>query len=269
MKKMKEDTSHMLAEERRMRIREMLAAQRTVTVSGLMNAFHVTTATIRRDLAELENEGVLVRSHGGAVSRTASTDFQLPYEALRKSNTTEKEAIALEADRLIQDGDTVFLEGSTTVYELACVLSKRSHLTVVTNSPPILNKLQGSSGISVMSTGGELQKDTAYLSGAWALRSLAEIRVDKAILGVSAIDLEYGISTTRPALAEVKRALVKAAKTRIALVDHSKFGKQDFVHVGPISDYQVIVTESGTPPKMIAELKNLGIEVLIAKVQKE
>lgn len=120
-----------------------------------------------------------------------------------------------------------------------------------------------------MSTGGELQKDTAYLSGAWALRSLAEIRVDKAILGVSAIDLEYGISTTRPALAEVKRALVKAAKTRIALVDHSKFGKQDFVHVGPISDYQVIVTESGTPPKMIAELKNLGIEVLIAKVQKE
>ncbi len=259
----------MLAEERRMRIREMLTSQRTVTVSGLMNTFHVTTATIRRDLAELESEGVLVRSHGGAVSRSASTDFQLPYEALRKSNTTEKEAIALEADKLIEDGDTVFLEGSTTVYELACVLAKRSRLTVVTNSPPIMDKLQGSPGISVMSTGGELQKDTSYLSGAWALRSLAEIRVDKAIVGVSAIDLEFGISTTRPALAEVKRALVKAAKTRIALVDHSKFGKLDFVHVGPISDYQVIVTESETPPKTIAELRSLGVDVVVAKMLKK
>lgn len=265
---MSKEKVHMLAEERRIRIREMLGAQRTVTVADLTSTFEVTTATIRRDLAELEDEGVLVRSHGGAVSRAASTDFQLPYEALRKSNTTEKNLIALEADRLIQDGDTVFLEGSTTVFELACLLSKRPRLTVVTNSPPILDKLQRSPGITVMSTGGELQKDTAYLSGVWALSSLSEIRVDKAVLGVSAIDLEYGISTTRPALAEVKKMLVKTAKTRIALVDHTKFGRQDFVHVGPTTDYQVIVTDSGTPLKCITELREKGIEVIVAKVRK-
>jgi DeoR family fructose operon transcriptional repressor len=114
-----------------------------------------------------------------------------------------------------------------------------------------------------MSTGGELQKDTAYLSGVWTLRALSEIRVDKAILGVSAIDLEYGISTTRPALAEVKKMLVKAAKSRIALADHTKFGRQDFVYVGPISDYQIIVTDAGTPQEIVTELKEKGLEVII------
>jgi DeoR/GlpR family transcriptional regulator of sugar metabolism len=255
----------MLAEERRLRIREQLTAHRAVLVADLMKEFSVTTATVRRDLAELEGQGVLIRSHGGAILREASTDLQLPYEALRKSNISEKEAIAAEAEPLIQEGDTVFLEGSTTVYELACRLSKRSHLTVVTNSPPILDKLQRSPGITVMSTGGELQKDTAYLSGVWAQRALSEIRVDKAVLGVSAIDLEYGISTTRLALSEVKKLLVTTAKIRIGLADHTKFGKQDFVFVGPVTDFQVIVTDSGTPQKSIAALREKGVDVLVAK----
>ena len=203
----------MLAEERRMRIRELLANQRTVTASALTQMLGVTTATIRRDLAALEDEGILVRSHGGAVSRTSSTDFQLSYETLRRSNRPEKQAIASEAERLVLDGDIVFLEGSTTVYELACLLGNRSRLTVVTNSPPILERLQHSSGVTVMATGGDLQKDTAYLSGLWTQRALSEIKVDKAIFGVSAIDPEYGISTTRSALAEVKKMLVRAAKS--------------------------------------------------------
>jgi DeoR family fructose operon transcriptional repressor len=259
----------MLAEERRLRIRELLTAQRTVAVSDLTKALAVTTATIRRDLAVLESEGILARSHGGAVSRAASTDFQLPYEALRRSNMSEKEAIAAEADRLIHDGDTVFLEGSTTVFELACLIAKRTRLTIVTNSPPILDRLQRSAGITLMSTGGELQKDTAYLSGDWTLRTLSEIRVDKAVLGVSAIDLDYGISTTRPALAEVKKMLVKAAKIRIALADHTKFGKQGFVYVGPVTDYQYIVTDSGITQKSASELRERGIDVVIAKTRKQ
>jgi DeoR family fructose operon transcriptional repressor len=120
----------------------------------------------------------------------------------------------------------------------------------------------------VLSTGGELQKDTAYLSGVWAQRALYEIKVDKAFLGVSAIDLEYGISTTRSALAEIKRMIVKAAKRRIALVDHTKFGKQDFVYVGPVTDYQVVVTDSATPQKHVTDLREKGLEVIVAKPRK-
>src|ERR1700740_2050184 len=216
----------MLAEERRFQIREILVAQRTVSASDLCERLKVTAATIRRDLAALEQEGVLVRSHGGAVSRMSSTNFQPTYDALLRSESEEKRQIARAAEELILEGDTVFLEGSTTVLELARRLIHRHRLTVVTNSPSIVCELQRSPGITVLCTGGDLQKDTFYLSGEWAHRALSGIRLDKAVLGVSAIDLEYGLSTANHAEARIKKMLTRAAKIRIALADHAKFGKQ-------------------------------------------
>lgn len=256
--------AYMLAEERRFRIREILAMQRTVAAAALTEMLGVTPATIRRDLAQLEEEGVLVRSHGGAVSRTSSTTFQPSYDALLKTNHQEKEAIAREAERLILDGETVFLEGSSTVYELALRLHNRHRLTVVTNSPPILVQLQRNPGINLLCTGGDLLSDTFYLSGVWAERVLQEIRVDKAVLGVTAIDVGYGVSAARQGEAQIKKALVKSAKTRIALADHSKFGKQSFAYVGPISDFDILLTDSGTDGKQIKELRDAGVEVIVA-----
>lgn len=253
-----------MAEERRFRIREMLAVQRTVSASELREILQVTAATIRRDLAELEKEGALVRSHGGAVSRTTSTNFQPSYEALGRANRTEKHAIAREAERLILDGETVFLEGSTTVYEVARRLRHRNRLTVVTNSPPIVFELQQSPNVAVICTGGELQKDVSYLSGVWAQHALSEIRVDKAILGVSAIDPAYGISTASQGQAQIKKMILKAAKVRIALADHSKFGKQGFAYVGPVTDIDILVTDSGVDSRYIRPLRETGLELILA-----
>lgn len=257
----------MLAEERRFRIREMLSGQRTIAASDLCAALGVTAATIRRDLAALEHDGVLVRSHGGAVSRMSSTSFQPSYQTLSHIHSTEKHAIAREAEHLVLDGETVFLEGSTTVYELACCLNQRKRLTVVTNSPTIVCQLQRSTGVTVLCTGGDLQKDTFYFSGEWAQRALSEIRLDKAILGVSAIDISYGVSTANHAEAQIKKMITKAAKTRIALVDHSKFGTQSFAYVGPVTDIDVLVTDSGTDPTYVKALREMGIDVVIAGVQ--
>jgi DeoR family transcriptional regulator, fructose operon transcriptional repressor len=255
----------MLAEERRFQIREILAAQRTVTASDLCDRLQVTAATIRRDLATLEKDGVLVRSHGGAVSRMSSTSFQPSYDALLRSNSEEKRQIACAAEELILDGDTVFLEGSTTVLELARRLIHRHRLTVVTNSPSIVCELERSHGITVLCTGGDLQKETFYLSGEWAHRALSEIRLDKAVLGVSAIDLEYGISTASHAEAQIKKMLTRAAKIRIALADHGKFGKQCFAYVGPVTDINILVTDSGTEAQHIKELRAAGLQVLVAQ----
>jgi DeoR/GlpR family transcriptional regulator of sugar metabolism len=255
----------MLAEERRFRIREMLAIDRTVNASDLTQTLGVTAATVRRDLAALEKEGVLVRSHGGAVSRAPSTNFQPSYETLGRVNKEEKFAIALEAERMILDGDTLFLEGSTTVYELARRLQHRKHLTVVTNSPLILCQLQRCPGINLMCTGGDLQRDVFYLSGLWAQRSISEIRVDKAILGVSAIDPAYGVSTANSAEAQIKKMLLKVARVRIALADHSKFGKQAFAYVGPVTDFQTLITDSGTDAKHVEALRENGVEVIVAE----
>ena len=256
-----------MAEERRFRIREMLSVQRTVSAAELRDVLEVTAATIRRDLAVLEKEGVLVRSHGGAVSRTSSTNFQPSYDALGRSNRVEKQAIAREAERLILDGETVFLEGSTTVYELARRLCHRNRLTVVTNSPPIVFQLQRSPNVAVISTGGELRKDVFYLSGVWAQHALSEIRVDKAILGVSAIDPVYGISTASQAEAQIKKMVLKAAKVRIALADHSKFGTQGFAYVGPVTDIDILVTDSGADPKYLRALRETGVELILADVR--
>ncbi len=257
----------LLAEERRFRIREILSRERTVTASDLIRDLQVTAATVRRDLAVLEKEGVLLRSHGGAVSRTSSTNFQPSYEALGRSNRAEKQAIAREAERLILDGETVFLEGSTTVYELARRLLHRNRLTVITNSPPILDEFQRSQHVSVISTGGELQKDVFYLSGVWAQRALSEIRVDKAVLGVSAIDPEYGISTASQAEAQIKKMILKSARVSIALADHSKFGNQGFAYVGPSTDIDILVTDSATDPKYLRPLREAGVELILADVR--
>jgi DeoR/GlpR family transcriptional regulator of sugar metabolism len=255
----------MLAEERRFRIREILASQRTIAAADLCSALGVTAATVRRDLASLEQDGVLVRSHGGAVSRMSSTSFQPSYEMLSHSHSSEKQAIAKAAEHLVLDGETVFLEGSTTVYELARLLNQRHRLTVVTNSPTIVCQLQRSSGVTVLCTGGDLQRDTFYFSGEWAQRALAEIRLDKAILGVSAIDLSYGISTANHAEAQIKKMITKAAKTRIALADHTKFGTQSFAYVGPVTDIDVLVTDSETQSKYTKALREAGLEVIVAE----
>lgn len=255
----------MFADERRFRIREILEAQRSVSASDLTRMLGVTAATIRRDLAALEDQGLLVRSHGGAVSRTSSTNFQPSYDALLRSHRAEKQAIAREAEKLISDGETVFLEGSTTVYELARLLTDRRRLTVITNSPLIVCLFQRSPGIKVLSTGGELQHDVLYCSGMWAQRAISEIRVDKAIMGVSAIDPAYGLSTASHAEAQVKKLIAAAAKTRIALSDHSKFGNQCFAFVGPVTDIDILVTDAGAAPEHITALRDGGIRVLIAE----
>jgi len=254
----------MLAEERRFQIREILVARRTVSAADLCDRLRVTAATIRRDLAALEQEGVLVRSHGGAVSRMSSTNFQPTYDALLRSESEEKRQIARAAEQFVLDGDTIFLEGSTTVFELARRLIHRNRLTVVTNSPTIVCELQRSNGVAVMCTGGDLQKDTFYLSGEWAQRALSEIRLDKAILGVSAIDPKYGVSTAHHAEAQITRMVSKAAKTRIALADHTKFGRQRFAYVGPVTDIDILVTDSGTDTQHIQELRDSGLQVIVA-----
>lgn len=254
----------MLADERRFRITEILTRQRTVSAADLTSMLGVTAATIRRDLAALEGEGLLVRSHGGAVSKSSSTNFQPSYEAQGRSNPDAKRSIAAEAVKLILDGETIFLEGSTTVAEMAPRLQGHSRLTVVTNSPLILCRLQHFPGLNVMCTGGELRRDIFYLSGTWTQRSLSEIRVDKAFLGVSAIDPAYGISTASQAEASIKQSIARSSKVRIGLADHSKFGNQSFAYVGPVTELNTLITDAETPHGHIQALRDAGVQVIRA-----
>lgn len=254
----------MLAEERKFRITEILSRQRSVSAADLTAKLGVTAATIRRDLAELEQKGLLVRSHGGAVSKSSTTSFQPSYELQGKLNPEEKKKIAAEAARLVLDGETIFLEGSTTVAEIVPHLQGYKRLTIVTNSPLILFQLYQYPGVSVIATGGELRHDIFYLSGVWTQRALQETRVDKAFMGVSALDPSYGISTASQAEATIKQAIIRSAKLRVGLADHSKFGKQSFAFVGPLTDLQVVVTDDGTSKDVIKAVEESGVRVMVA-----
>jgi DeoR/GlpR family transcriptional regulator of sugar metabolism len=256
----------MLAEERKLRIRELLSQQRTVTAAELTQSLGVTSATIRRDLAALEHDGLLVRSHGGAVSRTPSTNFQASYDEKARTNLFQKQAIAHQAEQLILDGETVFLEGSTTVQELAKLLRRRTSLTIITNSPATLFQVEYGPGVTVLSVGGNLIPGTCYLSGMWAHSALQEIRVDKVFFGMNALDPAYGISTANNPQAEIKRLLTKISKTRIALADSSKLRKQAFAYVGPVSDLTMLITDSGADPEVVEEIRQAGVEVRIAQM---
>ncbi len=254
----------MLAEERRFRITEILSRQRSVGASELTTMLGVTAATIRRDLAELEHKGLLVRSRGGAVSMSSTTSFQPSYEQQGKLNPEEKKKIAAGAAQLVLDGETIFLEGSTTVAGMVPHLESYKRLTVVTNSPLILFQLQRYPAITVIATGGELRHDIFYLSGVWTQRALGEVRLDKAFMGVSAIDPGYGISTASQAEASIKQAITRAAKVRVGLADHSKFGKQSFAFVGPLTDLQVVVTDDGTSRDFTRAVEEAGVRVIVA-----
>jgi DeoR family fructose operon transcriptional repressor len=150
---------------------------------------------------------------------------------------------------------------------LARRLLRRNRLNVITNSPPIVDELQRSQHVSVISTGGELQKDVFYLSGLWAQRALSEIRVDKAVMGVRAIDPAYGISTASQAEAQIKKMILKSARVSIALADHTKFGNQGFAYVGPATDIDILVTDSGTAPQYLRSLREAGVELILADLR--
>ncbi|MBK7930043.1 MAG: DeoR/GlpR transcriptional regulator [Bryobacterales bacterium] len=256
----------MFAEDRRIRIREILSTRKSVSAAELCGILRVTPATVRRDLAALEAEGSLVRSHGGAVSRISTTSFQPSYQSLERTNREEKQAIAKEAVKLISEGDTLFLEGSTTVFELARLLkSAFSRLIVLTNSPACISQLQQTgSGITVICTGGELRKDTNYLCGLWAEQALERVRLDTAVVGVSAIDPAYGMSAANHAEAQIKKLLCRSARRRIAVADYSKFGRQQFAFVGPVTDVDVLVTDSNTPASHLDAIREAGVHVIVA-----
>ncbi|PMQ01102.1 MAG: DeoR family transcriptional regulator [Dictyoglomus sp. NZ13-RE01] len=253
----------MLAEERRTRILELIEKERGVKVSELVKLFNVTGATIRRDLEALEKEGLLKRTHGGAVL-PQSFSFEPLYATKKRQNLKEKMAIGAKAAELINDGETVFIETGSTTLQIAKNIKNRHDLTVITNSIDVARELLNARGVEVILTGGNLRKETIALVGPLAERVLREFRVDKAFLGISGIVPGKGMSTASIVEAEIKRLIIEMAREVIGVADYSKFGKECFAFVAPTKVLHKIVVDDKVPHKFINELKEEGIEVLIA-----
>ncbi|MCX7720046.1 MAG: DeoR/GlpR family DNA-binding transcription regulator [Dictyoglomus thermophilum] len=257
---------NMLPEERRTKILELLEKERGVKVSDLVKIFNVTGATIRRDLETLEKEGLLKRTHGGAVL-PHSFSFEPLYITKKRQNLKEKQAIGKVAAELINDGESVFIETGSTTLQIAKNIKHKHDVTVITNSIEVARELLSARGVEVILTGGLLRKETVALIGPLAERVLKEFRVDKVFLGISGIIPSKGMYTASIAEAQIKKLIIEMGREIIGVSDHSKFGKECFAFVAPTKAMNKIIVDEKVPTHYIDELKNQGVEVIIAPVE--
>ncbi|MGB2963845.1 MAG: DeoR/GlpR family DNA-binding transcription regulator [Anaerolineales bacterium] len=242
---------------------EEVKSNRQATVAELSARFNVSEVTIRRDLRELADEGILQRTHGGALSIPRSVP-EMPVVHRMKKEGQYKEKIGQAAEALISNGESVFIgSGSTTAY-LARQLMHRKGLTVVTNALTIATELASAKDITIVITGGMMRPSELSLVGHITEQALREVRVDKIIMGVPAISLEDGLTNDYLPEVMTDRTIIEMAQELILVADHTKFGKVGSAYVAPISRVTTLVTDSQTDPDILKRIEELGIQIIVA-----
>ncbi|REJ24493.1 MAG: DeoR/GlpR transcriptional regulator [Bacillaceae bacterium] len=252
----------MLVAERHRKIVEIVNKKLSVRVSELSKMFSVTEETIRRDLEKLEKEGRLLRSHGGAVSIERDQQIELSYLEREVTNAKEKKAIAAEAVKLIQPGDQIVLDASSTAWYMAKELPNVP-LTVITNSIRVAIELSVKDQIKVMSTGGMLSSKSLSYIGPLAERSLETYHVNKAFLSCKGVHLEGGLSDSNEWQALIKKQMMEIADKTILLVDSSKFGVRTFALINHIEKVDEIITDSNIHPLYKKEFEGKNTKITI------
>ena len=229
--------------ERKDELYELLLKDGHLTVSQLAARLYTSESSVRRDLAELSELGLIKRTHGGARA-IASASTVIPFSKRSFSATVEKRKIAAKAATLIKDGATVFLDQSSTSYFLALELLHRTGLTVVTNNLEILSLL-GASDNTLISTGGTVSKhNTNCLIGREAARGFENIFADLAFFSCKAIDKDGVISDCEAEEIAVREAMLKNAKTRVLLIDSTKLGTRSVFKQCTLGEVEVAVCDA-------------------------
>lgn len=252
-----------LPEQRRTVILRALEQRGSVTVVDLAQRLDVSMMTIRRDLVELEKEGVLRRVHGGAVSaRGRAYEPLFPHRSGVMSD--EKERIGRAAAALVADGDSIALDVGTTTLEVARHLVNRQNLTVITPSLHVANLFLAQPGVRLIVSGGIARPIEGSLIGELARYAFKRLFVDRVFLGVASLDALHGISESNWDDALIKQAMIASAKEVVVLADSSKFNKVAFAHVADFPQFHRLITDREPPDDIRMRLFEAGIQVTIA-----
>ncbi|PEI92591.1 DeoR family transcriptional regulator [Bacillus pseudomycoides] len=251
--------------ERRNKIIEMLEQREHVDVSYLSDAFQVSLMTIRRDLEKLEKDGKVIRMYGG-VKLKIKRVYEYSMEERLNSNKQEKLVIAREAARLIEDGDVVAFDASTTALEVSKLIKDRKDVTVVTNNLSIAIELADVSEIVVIVLGGFLRGKSLSVMGASLKQYLGRIYIDKAFISSKALSFHEGLTDT--AIDEGEAMLSKSNEV-IVLADHTKLGKVAFYKVCDKQGITKIITDELIPltplqQECINSYKEYGTPIILA-----
>jgi DeoR family transcriptional regulator, aga operon transcriptional repressor len=250
---------------------ELLNARGKLDIDEVAVELDVSAATIRRDFDHLAEQQLVTRTRGGAVSSAVSYDLPLRYKTSR--HATEKQRIGEAAAALVRRDSVVGLTGGTTATEVARAVAERPDLatsdgepriTLVTNAMNIANELAIRPQIKIVLTGGVARPQSYELVGPLAERTLAELSLDIVVLGVNAVDAEFGASTHHEGEAGINALMAEQARQVVVVADSSKLGQRAFVRICPAADIDVLVTDDGAPADMVAAFESAGIEVIRA-----
>jgi DeoR family transcriptional regulator of aga operon len=254
------------ATERRAQVilQELLRAGK-VSVGPLAKRLKVSTATIRRDLGELEGRGLLRRSHGGAlpIQPLLYEPFRHTsnYHVQERQRITEKRRIGLVAAELVLDGEFLAIGAGTTATQVARSISLHKGLTVLTNAINVAMELSHRDDLKVIVTGGFLSGDWFALVGPAAIESVGEVFVDKVFIGVDGIHVEHGVTTNYPEQATIHRAMLRRARRKIVVADHRKLGATGSALICPLEGIDILITDKGATEESVAPFVARGIEV--------
>jgi DeoR/GlpR family transcriptional regulator of sugar metabolism len=257
----------MLNIERKNMILETIKAKQAVTVAELSTTLGVSIVTVRKMLTALERQGLLRRTHGGAVS--TAMPFREPAVADKLNEAKrEKQAIAARAYDLIEDQETIYLDAGTTTLELARLIKKgaKRNLVLVTNAINLVAELLDTPDIKVVLTGGELRHSVISCVGPLAETSIRGLHFDKAFIAANNVTVGFGPSTPIPAEAQVKRSAIESATAAYLLCDSSKFGAASLVSIAPLTVFTAVITDSGLDEKYRIEFADAGLQLFLAEV---
>jgi DeoR/GlpR family transcriptional regulator of sugar metabolism len=250
--------------ERQEQIALQLAESGRVRVADLAARFGVSKVTIRKDLLALESQARLIRTHGGAIATRDLSRPEAAFEVRERLRRDEKSEIGAAGAALVRDGDSILFDASTTALYMARHLKDREtwhQLTVVTNSIRIALELAGHPGITVLLLGGRVRREALSVVGPLGDGVFRRVNVHKAFLGALGISMDAGLTDAMEEEAQIKRAMVTAAREVYALVDHTKWGRvaaATFCHVDRLT---AVITDTKAPPSLVAALREAGIAV--------
>jgi DeoR/GlpR family transcriptional regulator of sugar metabolism len=251
--------------ERMQQVLQMLETRDSVQVTELAEVFAVSEVTVRNDLSELARQGLVARVRGG-VRPLQRGQFELGFDFRLRLEVERKQAIARAAAAMIDDGEAIALDASTTAYYLALELRAKRELVVVTNGILIAASLADAPGINVLVTGGMLRLSAMSLVGDLGADLLRATRINKGFLGARGVSLERGLMDLNPDEVRIKQEMADACERVIAIVDGTKWHRSALLSYVPAEAVHAIVTDTSAPAEQVEAWRSRGVDVVTAEV---